>query len=181
MLELTNLSKRYGSTVALDDLGLTVKPGTMVGFVGTNGAGKTTAMRIVMGVLSADSGEVRWLGRTVTADARRSFGYMPEERGLYPRMRVMEQLTYLAELRGVDAATATGTARELLGRLGLTVGITTASSRCRSVTSSACSWPQLSSTDPSCWCSTNRSAGWIRSVSTPWLPCCASGSAPASA
>ncbi len=119
MLELIRLSKRYGATVALDDLGLTVTPGTMLGFVGTNGAGKTTAMRIVMGVLTADSGEVRWQGRPVTADARRGFGYMPEERGLYPRMRVLEQLSYLAQLRGVAADTATETARELIERLGV--------------------------------------------------------------
>ncbi len=119
MLELISLSKRYGSTTALDDLSLTVSPGTMLGFVGTNGAGKTTAMRIVMGVLTADSGEVRWRGHPVTADARRGFGYMPEERGLYPRMRVLEQLDYLAELRGVGTDVATETARGLIERLGL--------------------------------------------------------------
>jgi len=73
----------------------------MFGFVGPNGAGKTTAMRIILGVLSADAGEVRWHGRPVDAAVRRRFGYMPEERGLYPKMRVRAQLVYLAALHGV--------------------------------------------------------------------------------
>jgi ABC-2 type transport system ATP-binding protein len=73
----------------------------MFGFVGPNGAGKTTAMRIILGVLGADRGEVRWRERPVDAGVRRRFGYMPEERGLYPKMRVRAQLTYLASLHGV--------------------------------------------------------------------------------
>ena len=75
----------------------------MFGFVGPNGAGKTTTMRIILGVLAADGGEVRWHGEPVRAQTRRRFGYMPEERGLYPKMRVRTQLTYLAALHGVDA------------------------------------------------------------------------------
>ena len=75
----------------------------MFGFVGPNGAGKTTTMRIILGVLAADGGEVRWHGEPVDAATRRRFGYMPEERGLYPKMRVRTQLTYLAALHGVDA------------------------------------------------------------------------------
>ena len=78
----------------------------MVGFVGPNGAGKTTAMRIALGVLEADGGEVRWRGRVVDGVARRRFGYIPEERGLYPKMRVLEQLVYLARLHGVSRAAA---------------------------------------------------------------------------
>ena len=77
----------------------------MFGFVGPNGAGKTTAMRIVLGVLAADSGEVRWHGPTVDAETRRRFGYMPEERGLYPKMRVADQLVYLARLHGLAPRT----------------------------------------------------------------------------
>ena len=99
MLELDRLSKRYGDVVALDDLSLTVRPGQMYGFVGTNGAGKTTAMRIVLGVLDADAGEVRWQGQRLGPDVRREFGYMPEERGLYPKMRLLEQLVFLARQR----------------------------------------------------------------------------------
>jgi len=119
VLELDSLSKRYGNVVALDDLSLTVRPGQMHGFVGTNGAGKTTAMRIVLGVLDADAGEVRWQGRRLGPDARRGFGYMPEERGLYPKMRLSEQLVFLAQLRGTPQAAATRSATALLERFGL--------------------------------------------------------------
>lgn len=119
MLELDQVSKRYGDVVALDRLSFTVRPGQMYGFVGTNGAGKTTAMRIVMGVLEPDSGTVRWRGRPVDASMRREFGYMPEERGLYPKMRVLDQLVYLARLRGMDAHEAAVAGSELLDTLGL--------------------------------------------------------------
>jgi ABC-2 type transport system ATP-binding protein len=119
VLELDSLSKRYGDVVALDDLSLTVRTGQMHGFVGTNGAGKTTAMRIVLGVLDADAGEVRWQGRRLGPDARREFGYMPEERGLYPKMRLLEQLVFLAQLRGTPEAAAARSATALLERFGL--------------------------------------------------------------
>src|SRR3954454_10223955 len=97
------VSKRYGDVVALDAMSFEVRAGELFGFVGSNGAGKTTAMRIALGVLAADAGEVRWNGRPVTLETRRHIGYMPEERGLYPRMRVAEQLEYLAELHGRPA------------------------------------------------------------------------------
>src|SRR5207342_1804178 len=90
VLEIDGLYKRFGDTVALDGLSFEVRPGQMFGFVGTNGAGKTTAMRIVLGVLAADAGEVRWRGRPIGAEERRRIGYMPEERGLYPKMRVRD-------------------------------------------------------------------------------------------
>ena len=102
MLELIGLTRRFGDVVALDDVSFAVAPGEMVGFVGPNGAGKTTAMRIVLGVLQADAGEVRWRSRPVDAETRRRFGYMPEERGLYPKMRVLDHLVYLARLHGLD-------------------------------------------------------------------------------
>ena len=106
MLELDGLTRRYGDVVALDGLTFSVPPGQVFGFVGPNGAGKTTAMRIVLGVLEPDAGSVRWEGRPVDARVRARFGYMPEERGLYPKMRVREQLAYFARLHGaeVDAA-----------------------------------------------------------------------------
>jgi ABC-2 type transport system ATP-binding protein len=119
VLELDRLSKRYGDVVALDDLSLTVRPGQMYGFVGTNGAGKTTAMRIVLGVLDADAGEVRWQGQRLGPGVRREFGYMPEERGLYPKMHLLEQLVFLARLRGTAEPVATRSARALLDRFGL--------------------------------------------------------------
>ena len=102
MLELIGLTRRFGDVVALDDCSFSVAPGEMVGFVGPNGAGKTTAMRIVLGVLQSHAGEVRWRGRPVDAETRRRFGYMPEERGLYPKMRVLDHLVYLARLHGLD-------------------------------------------------------------------------------
>ena len=119
MLEMDRLSRRYGDIVALDDLSFSVSPGQMYGFVGTNGAGKTTAMRIILGVLEPDKGEVRWNGQALDPAIRREFGYMPEERGLYPKMRVHDHLVYLARLHGVARATAAASATELLAALGL--------------------------------------------------------------
>jgi ABC-2 type transport system ATP-binding protein len=119
VLELRGLSRRFGDVVALDDVSFTVDQGEMVGFVGPNGAGKTTAMRIVLGVLHPDAGEVRWRGAPVDAESRRRFGYMPEERGLYPKMRVVDQLVYLARLHGLEPDDAAGQARRLMEVLGI--------------------------------------------------------------
>jgi ABC-2 type transport system ATP-binding protein len=105
--------------VALDGLSFAVGEGQLFGFVGPNGAGKTTAMRIVLGVLEPDAGEVRFRGRAVDAAARARFGYMPEERGLYPKMRVDDQLVHLARLHGLDRASARAAAARWLERLGL--------------------------------------------------------------
>ncbi|MEJ7719867.1 MAG: ABC transporter permease [Ilumatobacteraceae bacterium] len=118
-LELLSLSKRYGDVTALDSLSLDVPAGELFGLVGSNGAGKTTAMRIALGVLSADSGEVRWQGAAITPDVRRRTGYMPEERGLYPRMKVGEQLVYFAQLHGMNRADATRAAEQWTDRLGV--------------------------------------------------------------
>ena len=119
MLELSRLSKRFGSLQALDDLSLSLNRGEIVGFVGSNGAGKSTTMRIVMGVLAADSGSVTWKGSPVDASTRRAIGYMPEERGLYPRMKVAEQLVYLARLHGLSASAAKAAADRWTERLDL--------------------------------------------------------------
>jgi ABC-2 type transport system ATP-binding protein len=119
VLELHGLTRRYGEMVALDDLSFTVREGQMFGFVGPNGAGKTTTMRIVLGVLEPDRGEVRWRGRPVDAETRRRFGYMPEERGLYPKMRVRDQLEYFARLHGLPAEEAGSSADYWIERLGV--------------------------------------------------------------
>ena len=119
MLELTGLRRTFGDLVALDDVSFTVPEGRIVGFVGPNGAGKTTAMRIALGVLTPDAGEVRWRGEAVDARVRRRFGYMPEERGLYPKMRVLDQLVYLARLHGVAKADARRRAEETIEVLGV--------------------------------------------------------------
>ncbi|MFB7618769.1 ABC transporter ATP-binding protein [Kitasatospora sp. NPDC056181] len=103
-LEIDSLSKRYGERQALDALSFTVPPGEIFGFVGSNGAGKTTTMRIAVGVLAADEGEVRWGGTPVSVRDTARFGYMPEERGLYPKMTVAKQLVYLGRLHGLSAS-----------------------------------------------------------------------------
>ena len=119
VLEVDRLSKRYEDVVALRDLSFQVRAGELFGFVGSNGAGKTTTMRIIMGVLGADAGAVRWAGVPLTFATRRHIGYMPEERGLYPKMRVLEQLVYLAELHGTPSDEARRNAARWLERLGL--------------------------------------------------------------
>lgn len=118
-LELYSLSKRYGQVTALDGLSFEVAKGQMFGFVGPNGAGKTTAMRIVLGVLEPDEGEVLWRGEPADAVARRRFGYMPEERGLYPKMRVGKQLSYLARLHGFAKGDAHEASERWMKRLGV--------------------------------------------------------------
>ena len=119
VLILDGVTKSYGTRTVLDDVGFTIEAGRMVGFVGANGAGKTTTMRIILGVLAADAGSVRWHGVPLDETARRRFGYMPEERGLYPKMKVREQLVYLARLHGWSAAAGTRSADELLEALDL--------------------------------------------------------------
>ncbi|OLR90291.1 ABC transporter ATP-binding protein [Actinokineospora bangkokensis] len=116
---VTAVSKRFGPVTALDRLDLRADPGELVGFVGGNGAGKTTAMRVVLGILRPDSGAVTWGGAPVTPADRVRFGYLPEERGLYPRMRVLDHLVYLAELHGADVDTAHRAAEDWVARLGL--------------------------------------------------------------
>jgi ABC-2 type transport system ATP-binding protein len=111
VLEVDRVSKRYGELVALQDMTFGVNQGELFGFVGSNGAGKTTTMRIILGVLAADAGQVRWNGKLVTLETRRHIGYMPEDRGLYPQMKVGEQLEHLGRLHGmskVDARRAVG-------------------------------------------------------------------------
>ena len=119
MLELYGLQKRYGDRVALDGVTFAVRPGELYGFVGTNGAGKTTTMRITLGVLEADAGTVRWNGRPADGDVRRTFGYMPEARGLYPKMRVRDHLRYLAELHGLTRDDASKAADYWMERLSV--------------------------------------------------------------
>ncbi len=102
-LDLRHVSKRFGSVQALDDCSFSVAPGRMVGFLGPNGAGKTTTMRAIFGLVDLDAGDLSWCGRPIGPSERLRFGYMPEERGLYPRMPVAEQLSYFARLHGMTA------------------------------------------------------------------------------
>lgn len=119
-LVLEHLRKSYGDRRVLDDLSITVAPGEIYGFVGANGAGKTTTMRIALGVLTSNGGTVR-LGETEMNDTlRRTVGYMPEERGLYPKEKVAQQLEYFAQLHGLSKADAKANTAGLLETLGLT-------------------------------------------------------------
>ena len=119
MLEIIDLTKRYGPVVALDGASFTARPGRIVGFLGPNGAGKTTTMRCVFGLAVPDRGEVRWKGRPVDRDMRLRFGYMPEQRGLYPRMRVADQLSYFGQQHGMSGKAAGASAAAWLERMGL--------------------------------------------------------------
>lgn len=119
MLELHRIRKTYGTRTVLDDVSLEVRRGELLGYVGGNGAGKTTSMRVVLGVTAADSGRVTIDGDDVGAAHRARMGYMPEERGLYPAMRLAQQLSYFAELHGVERRSANRSADYWLDRLGL--------------------------------------------------------------
>jgi len=119
VLEIRDLVQRFGDHVAVDHLSATVDGGEIVGLVGRNGAGKTTTMRAVMGVLDPTGGRVLWGGHDATLEDRLRFGYMPEERGLYPQMRILDQLVYFARLHGMRPDAARERARTWLQRLDL--------------------------------------------------------------
>lgn len=118
-LRVQDLHKAFGARQVLRGINFEVRPGEIFGFVGANGAGKTTTMRIAMGIYDADSGSVTLGGNTIGAAERTSIGYMPEERGLYPKMKVGEQLTYLAELHGLSSSAARAAAEKWTKRLGV--------------------------------------------------------------
>lgn len=119
VLEISGVTKRYAASLALDACSLRARPGRILGLLGPNGAGKTTLMRAVLGLVRPDSGAIRWDGRPVDDEARRHVGYMPEERGLYPAMRVGEQVAHFARLTGLGRAAAQAAAGEALERVGL--------------------------------------------------------------
>ena len=119
LLELDSLSRRFGSVTALDNLTFSVPAGQVVGFLGPNGAGKTTTMRAVFGLTDLDAGAVRWDGAPIGPAQRRRFGYMPEERGLYPNMLVADQVEYIGRLHGMDASAAASATTRWLERLAV--------------------------------------------------------------
>jgi ABC-2 type transport system ATP-binding protein len=119
LLEVKGLSRRFGSLAALDELSFDVPAGQVVGFLGPNGAGKTTTMRAIFGLTDLDAGLVCWNGSEVDAPLRRRFGYMPEERGLYPGMRIGDQLVYIGRLHGMSTVAAHQATESWLERLGL--------------------------------------------------------------
>ncbi|NMB01569.1 MAG: ATP-binding cassette domain-containing protein [Firmicutes bacterium] len=101
-LVVSEITKRFRDVTAVDHLSFTVDEGSMFGFLGPNGAGKTTTMRVVLGILKADEGQVGWKGQPFGRLGRGFFGYLPEERGLYPKMRVFEHLEFLGRINGMD-------------------------------------------------------------------------------
>lgn len=118
-ITVEGLTRRFGDFTAVDHIDFCVPQGTMTGFVGGNGAGKTTTMRMIMGVLSITDGRVMWGDRPITAADQRTIGYMPEERGLYPKQKVADQLIYLGQLKGLSTTAARESVMTLLERLGL--------------------------------------------------------------
>jgi ABC-2 type transport system ATP-binding protein len=118
-LEIAGLFQQFGSRVAVDNLSVTVPGGEIVGLVGRNGAGKTTTMRSVMGILTPQAGTIRWAGHAATLRDRLRFGYMPEERGLYPQMKVLNQMIYFARLHGMRQEAARQAAQDWIKRLDL--------------------------------------------------------------
>jgi len=119
VLEISELYQRFGDRVAVDKLSLAVNGGEIVGLVGRNGAGKTTTMRAVMGIYRPLGGSIRWSGHAVGLPDRLRFGYMPEERALYPQMRVLDQIAYFARLHGLERPAATTQAQRWITTLGL--------------------------------------------------------------
>jgi ABC-2 type transport system ATP-binding protein len=119
MLDVVDIRKRFGSLDALAGCSFTVERGSMLGFLGPNGAGKTTTMRAIFGLVELDSGRLTWEGRPIGLAERLQFGYMPEERGLYPRMRVGDQLAYFGRLHGLMGREARTASKEWLERLGI--------------------------------------------------------------
>ncbi len=116
-LEVDGLVRRFGAVTALDGLRFAVPAGQIVGFLGPNGAGKTTTMRAIFGLTELDAGHVRWRGEPIGGAQRRRFGYMPEERGLYPGMPLGEQVTYFGQLHGLSLAAAQQATERWLDRL----------------------------------------------------------------
>lgn len=114
------MKRSFGDLRAVDGIDLTVAPGETVGFLGSNGAGKTTTMRMILDIVAPDAGTISWNGESVTDAVRNSIGYMPQERGLYARMGVFDQVVYFARLAGMDKATARERADYWIERVGLT-------------------------------------------------------------
>src|SRR5690606_9046198 len=119
MLAVNSVSRSFGERAVLSSVSFTVRPGRMTGFVGSNGSGKTTTMRIILGVLEPDSGDATWDERPVTRAVRQRIGYMPEERGLYPKMEVGEQIAWLGRMHGLSPTAARRNTRQLLDELEL--------------------------------------------------------------
>ena len=119
IIRIRDLTKRYGDLVAVDQLSFEVQPGEIFGLLGPNGAGKTTTIRMVLDIIKPDAGSIEVLGAPPSVQVMERIGYMPEERGLYPDLKLLDCLTYVAELKGMPGARARKRALELLRRVEL--------------------------------------------------------------
>ncbi len=123
IVELQHVRKAYDSKIAVADLSFTIEPGSMFGLLGPNGSGKTSTIRMIIGITVPDSGTVKLFGQPFRRDLLKRTGYLPEERGLYKKMKVMDQLIFLGQLRGLDASTASKRAHMWCERLEITPAI----------------------------------------------------------
>lgn len=119
MLEVDRVSKSFGQVRAVSELSFQAREGAVFGLLGPNGAGKTTTIRMILDILTPDAGQVRWNGKRVDSDLRHSFGYLPEERGLYPKMKIPEQMLFFARLHGMSSVDARARIAELFESFGL--------------------------------------------------------------
>jgi ABC-2 type transport system ATP-binding protein len=123
IVELHNVRKVYDTKVAVDNMSFTIEPGTMFGLLGPNGSGKTSTIRMMIGITVPDSGTVQLFGQPFSRNSLKRVGYLPEERGLYKKMKVMDQLIFLGQLHGLDATTASKRAHVWCDRLQITEAI----------------------------------------------------------
>jgi len=118
-VEISHVFKSFGGNEVVKDVSFTIAPGEVFGLVGPNGAGKTTTIRMLMDIIKPDSGEIRVFGEPLEEETKNRIGYLPEERGLYQKMRVSDSLVYLAALKNVEARTARERAEELLRQVDM--------------------------------------------------------------
>ena len=119
MLSIENVTKRYEGHTAVDDLSLTIEPGVVYGLLGPNGAGKTTTIRMIMGIIEPDEGKIEIFGEPFSESMKERIGYLPEERGMYRKMKVIDHIVFLAEIKGMTAKAAAGRAKQWLERVDL--------------------------------------------------------------
>ena len=118
-LELSEVTKSFNSTKVVNGISFSVNPGEVFGLIGPNGAGKTTAIRMIMDILKPDTGQIKVFGDSLNENTKDSIGYLPEERGLYKKLSVLQSLHYIASLKGVESKRAYHRADELLERVGM--------------------------------------------------------------
>src|SRR6201994_3393252 len=123
IVQMNNIRKAYDTKIAVADLSFTIEPGSMFGLLGPNGSGKTSSIRMMIGMTVPDSGTVNLFGQPFQRDLLKRVGYLPEERGLYKKMKVMDQLIFLGQLHGLDAITASKRAHVWCERLEITEAI----------------------------------------------------------